>query len=487
MLHDAEQAKTSERVAWSMTANLATKDPKWAWHEMVETYWAQDQLKIASGHDLRGRKNTKPVLHYTLSWAQSDAPTPEHMKETALASLKALGLDEHQALIVGHTDKEHLHVHLVVNTVHPTTGMTAPLKFTKMQLSRWAEAYEREHGIHCQKRIENNEERQAQQDSRRNPSDLALADKLEPSAILMDAGNEATGRKPYVPVKARIVQRKIWLDKKEIIDRMKAMRKELDVEIKVAKGELWEKQVAERDLLDKQTKDALSQALRAVQEHYRPYWRDIYKLQRREMRNLTRYVREVATYEAKVREYERKHGIKRSPSAKKAMTEAVTPTDPVAELSTEHQQAREVLARQHREDAKLYRDAIMTQHRQQFNELRNQQAAERQTEHEALHERRTDITFNAAKQAILDDREAAQQRPIKRATVQPEKETDNKKDDKEHLPTMEQRLDRPSERTESRDKPEATSERPASRADQIKRDMAAWRARNAGKDQEREM
>ena len=52
-----------------------------------------------------------------------------------------------------------MHVHIVVNTVHPETGMTAPLKFTKLELSKWAEAYEREHGIHCEERIRNNEER----------------------------------------------------------------------------------------------------------------------------------------------------------------------------------------------------------------------------------------------------------------------------------------------------------------------------------------
>ena len=37
--------------------------------------------------------------------------------------------------------------------------MTSPMKFTKLELSKWAEAYEKEHGIHCEERIKNNEER----------------------------------------------------------------------------------------------------------------------------------------------------------------------------------------------------------------------------------------------------------------------------------------------------------------------------------------
>lgn len=66
------------------------------------------------------------------------------MRETALSCLNALGLGEHQAVMAAHSDKEHLHVHIVVNTIHPETGMTAPLKYSKEKLSRWVEAYERQ-------------------------------------------------------------------------------------------------------------------------------------------------------------------------------------------------------------------------------------------------------------------------------------------------------------------------------------------------------
>ena len=84
---------------------------------------------------------------------------PEDMQQAAIDSLKMLGLSEHEAILASHSDKQHMHVHVVVNTVHPITGKTAPLKFTKRDFSKWAEAYEREHGIHCEERIKNNEER----------------------------------------------------------------------------------------------------------------------------------------------------------------------------------------------------------------------------------------------------------------------------------------------------------------------------------------
>ena len=90
ILHDAGQT-SAERVAWTLTCNLAS-DPKWAWFEMYETWAHQAQLKALAGQDARGRKNNRPVLHYTLAWAASDNPAPEHMKLAALASLKAMGL-----------------------------------------------------------------------------------------------------------------------------------------------------------------------------------------------------------------------------------------------------------------------------------------------------------------------------------------------------------------------------------------------------------
>ena len=118
------------------------------------------------------RKNTRPVLHYTLSWALNENPTPEEMKEAAANSLKVMGLADHEALIAAHTDKDHLHVHLVVNTVHPETGMTAPMKFSKLELSKWAEGYEMLNGLHCEARVQNNAERRRLATERQQRFDL---------------------------------------------------------------------------------------------------------------------------------------------------------------------------------------------------------------------------------------------------------------------------------------------------------------------------
>jgi hypothetical protein len=445
VLHDPDKADTAERVAWTMTANLATKDPKWAWHEMVETYWAQGALKAASGHDARGRKNTHPVLHYTLSWAESDQPSPEEMKQAAFSSLKAIGLGEHEALIAAHDDKKHLHVHIVVNTVHPLTGMTAPLKFTKLDLSKWAEAYERERVIHCEERIKNNAERER----------IAEGKKLDATKLLKAASELAQQVKaPYVPVKHRATSRKQWFERQEIIERMKAMRKEIDEGIKAEKDSTWQTQLAERDALDKQTTNAIDDVLDAVKAHYRPYWRDLYRAQRREKV----YLKKVLAYEARQKDGQ-------PPSAKEAMQEAVKPTDRLQDLAHEHDQQRRILSSQQREDAKLHTDALMQSHREQFNDMRERQAAERKEQAGALYERTRTVTFKSAKESLQAEHDSA--------------------------PTLERRLNRASERaeaTKSFGQAAGTASTPApNRADQIKRDMVEWRKQNAGKDQGREM
>jgi Relaxase/Mobilisation nuclease domain len=45
------------------------------------------------------------------------------MQAVADRVLRDLGLAEHQAVLVAHQDCAHRHVHLMVNRVHPATGV----------------------------------------------------------------------------------------------------------------------------------------------------------------------------------------------------------------------------------------------------------------------------------------------------------------------------------------------------------------------------
>jgi hypothetical protein len=68
----------------------------------------------------QGRRSDQPVYHFEISYNPADEdPTKEQMLEDMRRVLKKLGLEDHQAMIVGHDDKDHLHVHGIVNRYHP--------------------------------------------------------------------------------------------------------------------------------------------------------------------------------------------------------------------------------------------------------------------------------------------------------------------------------------------------------------------------------
>src|SRR5882762_3875614 len=164
-LHDKRQDGeaerfTSGRVAWVETVNLPTGDPERAWQIMAHTALAQAELKAAAGTKATGRKLKNPVFAYSIAWHPGERPTKAEMMEAARSSLAAQGLEEHQAIILCHTDEPQGHVHIIVNRVHPVTGKAATLSNSKLKLSQWAEAYERKRGkVYCPQRVENNARR----------------------------------------------------------------------------------------------------------------------------------------------------------------------------------------------------------------------------------------------------------------------------------------------------------------------------------------
>ncbi|MGH6810816.1 MAG: relaxase/mobilization nuclease domain-containing protein [Methylocella sp.] len=146
VLHD-KGAQTSERVGFVELHNLATDDPHRAWSEMKALCDAADELKQRSGVKATGRKLTRPVYAFTLNWHEADNPDPAHMRETATDALRALGMENHQAVIVEHTDRPHRHVHVIVNLVDPETGQAVSLSNDAHKLDRWADDYEVTQGV----------------------------------------------------------------------------------------------------------------------------------------------------------------------------------------------------------------------------------------------------------------------------------------------------------------------------------------------------
>ena len=153
--------ESAERVEWTETRNLATEQGDRAARIMAATAEASPDLKRLAGGAATGRKLEKPVCHYSLNWAKEEKPDRQEMRRAAEASLKELGMERHQALIVSHRDGQP-HVHVIANRVDPESGKAAGLSRSKLRLSKWAERYEREQGkIRCPARERNNKRREA--------------------------------------------------------------------------------------------------------------------------------------------------------------------------------------------------------------------------------------------------------------------------------------------------------------------------------------
>lgn len=98
------------RVAWTLAHNLPTDDPDLAAKMMAATAALSPRTRRAA-------------YHLMIAWAPDERPTLAMMQKVALETLERSGLAEHQALVMGHGDTLHAHLHMMINRVHPGTGI----------------------------------------------------------------------------------------------------------------------------------------------------------------------------------------------------------------------------------------------------------------------------------------------------------------------------------------------------------------------------
>jgi hypothetical protein len=393
VLHDPGKS-SSERVGWVVTQNVYSH-PDDAWFEMFDTYRNRTALKANAGVDARGRDNKTPVLHYTLAWAASDNPNREHMEAMARDSLKALGLSEHEAVIACHTDKEHHHVHVVVNTVHPYTGKTAALKFSKLEFSRWAEAYEKEHGIHCEERIKNNEKR-------REIAERRKEERAEVALAILE-GKQPRQPAPFEAVNDNSPNRRRWMERKEVTDKMKALRAEADREHRSRRGQTWQRQTRERDLLDRDTRKVLDDVVKTARESYKKDWAELYKTHKREIRELAR----VATHPFERAVFVFRHRARLGfgkPLTVKQMIPLILSGRKLKSrvLEVRDRDRRRIMGHEQRY-IKLTTEHVWFTHHTAFDVLVKRQAAERALDKSKNVERQNEVTFETTKSILMHE------------------------------------------------------------------------------------
>ncbi|MBU2531957.1 MAG: relaxase/mobilization nuclease domain-containing protein [Alphaproteobacteria bacterium] len=124
LFNGRERPPNPDRVAWTMFRNLATDDPELAAHYMAATA------------ELSSSRCKSACLHTIIAWREDERPTPEIMQEIAVRTLELAGLSEHEALIMGHGDKAHPHLHMMINRVHPETQRAWSTSFSWRRFDR---------------------------------------------------------------------------------------------------------------------------------------------------------------------------------------------------------------------------------------------------------------------------------------------------------------------------------------------------------------
>ena len=235
----------SERVAWTQTLNLSTDDPYKATRMMAATVSYAPTLKQRAEVKAGGRELANPVCHYSLSWKEGEQPSRPEMIRAAETTLAVLQMPKNQALLVAHRDTDCAHVHVIANRVSWEDGRAAKLTMSRLNLSRWAEGYERSRGeIQCPRRVDHNRIRSTgkavyDRESRRD-ADYRREDRF---------GREQyeDGRTPQE--KAEVAEKRA--DEQQVTDQcqasMKERRESIDVHHKQQWCELYQRQERERE------------------------------------------------------------------------------------------------------------------------------------------------------------------------------------------------------------------------------------------------
>lgn len=279
-LHD-KGADTAERVAWSETRNLATDNPEAAKRIMIATAKQADQLKAAAGVKNTGAKSKAAVYAYSLSWRADEVAglDREGMIRAADASLKVLGADHLQAVIVCHQDTAHPHVHIILNRVDPQNGKLYPANNDYLKLSAWAEKYEQGNGkIVTPRRAENNAKRAAGEFVRATKA----PDAKRPSEAFKTAATEGSPKRPSEAFKTAAG------DPHQVLRTRAADLARHGAEQRGRHKQQWadlsSSNKAARQAIYSRSNAAIEADRAKLKEDFKPLWRDLFRRQRGEVR-----------------------------------------------------------------------------------------------------------------------------------------------------------------------------------------------------------
>lgn len=130
---DAEHS--GEKVAWARVTNCASTDAGWAVKEIIAT----------QGRNTRSRRDKS--YHLVASFPEGERPTREQIEDIEDRLCEAIGLAEHQRVSAVHQNTGNWHLHVAINTVHPTTFRNVAPFQDHFRLQEACAELEQKHGL----------------------------------------------------------------------------------------------------------------------------------------------------------------------------------------------------------------------------------------------------------------------------------------------------------------------------------------------------
>lgn len=106
-LESGRDGRQRDRIALAEFYNLPTRDL-----QLAACFMAATAFGSVSG-------TRTPVYFFSVSFDIDDPVDEAMMQRVAKRTLRDMGLEEHEAVVVAHKDRSHPHLHFVVNRVHP--------------------------------------------------------------------------------------------------------------------------------------------------------------------------------------------------------------------------------------------------------------------------------------------------------------------------------------------------------------------------------
>lgn len=109
--------------------------------------------EIVATQALNQRTNLDKNYHLIVSFRETEWPGETVIRDVEERLCEAIGLGGHQRIVVGHQDREHLHMHIGINKIHPETFNSIEPYYDYLKLSDVCQDLERAHGLEADHHI----------------------------------------------------------------------------------------------------------------------------------------------------------------------------------------------------------------------------------------------------------------------------------------------------------------------------------------------